>query len=176
MGYLATKGEPRLAGKENDHMILDTSAGMKRMSSCELHYSLLSQQIRDGAYPLHMAIGAPLNILELLVLEAPEIRMETNKYGETPLHLALKQLSHEATIQLLLREEALHMRDAHGRLPIHVLASKGGSVQVAKDLLELWPAQIQEQVDGKTPLELAVQYGQCSPEVVRLLQMTNDSL
>ena len=49
-------------------------------------------QIRDGSYPLHMAIssGAPIEVLQILVKAAPDVALKTDKFGQTCLDLVVK--------------------------------------------------------------------------------------
>lgn len=178
----------RLCGKENDHALIDPSDGMKHKDSIQLRYMAVSKQVRDGAYPLHMAVqaNAPLAVIEMMIKEADEILMKTNKYGETPLHLALKEKegrddsTQEELVQLLLRNHAsavLRVRDVGGNLPIHVAVMHGCSVHVAKDLLEIWLDAIHEvNEQDMTPMELAVKHGKCSDEVLRLLALTDSDM
>jgi len=175
----------RLCGKESDHALIDPSDGMKHKDSIQLRYMAVSKQVRDGAYPLHMAVqaNAPLAVIEMMIKEAAEISVKTNKHGETPLHLVLKEKegrddsTQEELVQLLLRNHAsalVRVRDAGGNLPIHVAVMHGCSVHVAKDLLEVWLDAIHAvNEQGMTPMELAVEHGNCSGEVLRLLALSD---
>jgi hypothetical protein len=140
------------------------------------------KQIRDGAYPLHMAVaaGAPLSVIEILIKEADDILLKPNKYGETPVHIALLLHSADEVIETLIRygPKALHMRDQeNGNLPIHNAAVFGCSVHVAKALLEKWPELVLERnAANLTPIELALQSEKCSEDVLRLLEITAESI
>jgi ankyrin repeat protein len=158
--------------------MIDPAGGMHKEAT-DLHYGLLSEQIRDGAYPLHMAIhsGVSFSILELLIQQAPEdVLTKTNKFGETPLHLALKKGAHnEPQIELLLRHDtkAVTMRDCHGNLPLHNAAAFGCSPVVAKHLMEVGGPDMIHAVnsEGLTPMACAIQHNHCSKEVLGLLSI-----
>lgn len=80
-------------GKKNDHHALfEPNALTPCTDAVGLRYQGASEQVRDGSYPLHMAVSsrAPVGVLELLIKYEPDILFKTNKFGETPLHLALK--------------------------------------------------------------------------------------
>lgn len=165
-----------LAPKPTDHMTFDPKLNVQ--DSVDLRYQGHGTQLRDGAYPLHMAViaGASVGVLELLIKEAPDVLLLTNKLGETPLHLALQQTRNEDVVELLLRCEpkAIRVRDKHGDLPIHVAARSGCSIHIGKDLLELWPESIHETNGSSlTPMVLAIQHGNCSDDVLRLLEITD---
>lgn len=138
----------------------------------------VSNQIRDGAYPLHMAIksGGAVSVLTLMVQAAKEVLLKTNKFGETPLHVALRTevQRDDAVMELLMDDEgqALHMKDfSQGNFPVHVAATHGCSVGVAKMLFQHNPLSLQKKnKDGKTPLDLALATGKCSEKVLGLLQ------
>jgi ankyrin repeat protein len=151
--------------------------------------SVLAFQERDGSFPLHMAIRsrAPRSVLEMLIKEDPDSHALRNKFGETPLHVAIKQDAEptedgssddvaEFLLQLL-HPDVVRIRDARGNLPLHVAAVHGCSVHVAKGLLEAWPESILErsgEPDESTPLELAIQRGKCDEHVLRLLSISAD--
>ena len=162
--------------QHNLHAIIDPTGGMYKEAT-DFHYGLLSEQIRDGAYPLHMAIhsGVSLPILELLIEQAPQVLVKTNKFGETPLHLALKKGAHnEAQVELLMRHDtkAASMRDDRGNLALHIAAVYGCSPLVAKDLIELGPEMIHSvNKEGFTPMACAIQHNHCSKEVLGLLSI-----
>jgi ankyrin repeat protein len=123
------------------HAIVDPSSGMRR-DSTELHYDLLSQQARDGGYPLHIAIqaGAPCSVLERLIRRAPEVLLKTDKFDRTPLHLALTKGLHVPMdeLGLLLSSDirALDVRDDHGCLPIDYAVQYGCGDDVVRRLVE----------------------------------------
>jgi hypothetical protein len=189
MGSPVPKTRARIVGKPTDHPILDPhgrSGSSPRLTS-RTYDSVLSSQERDGSFPLHMAIRsrAPRSVLEMLVKEDPDSHALRNKFGETPLHVAIRQdaeWSEEdgskdtAEVLLeLLHPDVLRIRDGRGNLPLHVAAVHGCSVHVAKGLLEAWPGSIRErsgEPDAPTPLELAIQRGKCDEHVLRLLSIS----
>jgi ankyrin repeat protein len=125
----------------------------------------------------------------MLIKEDPDSHELRNKFGETPLHVAIKQDA-ELSEQLrstdddvaefvlgLLPPDVVRIRDARGNLPLHVAAAHGCSVHVAKGLLEAWPESIRErsgEPDEPTPLALAIQRGKCDEPVLRLLFISAD--
>lgn len=167
-----------LAGKPTDHALIDPSGGISSKTFSSLRYELTSQQVRDGAYPLHIAVQAraPVSVLELLIGGAQDVLLLVNKFSDTPLHLALEQGdgAAEAAVQALLQHSppaVAHMRNQRGELPLHVAVRAGCSERTVADLLRLWPASIRERygVDSLTPVELAIRHGKCSDEVICLL-------
>ena len=230
--------------------------------------------IRDGSYPLHMAVeaaGAPREVIEMLIRGANEylelnnnnnngnnihdktnVLLLTNKHGETPLHIALKENDEKSSmmgssssssndwtmtvddrgndkyqmIYTLLHGDKVSSpptspkvakkavvkggggatttaslttsatatkkppnvnvssslahavtrikEKRHGNLPLHTAAQYGCSVSVAKLLLQHYPNAIHEQnLDKKTPLQLALEYNHCSDDVLRLLEISD---
>jgi len=187
-------------GHETDHAVIDHNEGMAQANFLKLRYENVSnQQVRDGAYPIHMAIQshAPIAVLEMLVKAGSEtseesILLKRNKFGETPLHIALRardrdeelgpkdrEMIDEMIVEMLLKSSPDSSRircgkEKGGNLPIHLAAMYGCSVHVAKDLLETWPESIHEKNgDGLTPMELANRHGHCSNEVMRLFAITD---
>jgi ankyrin repeat protein len=168
--------------KGTDHAIIDPSAGMRTKDSVDLRFDATDPQIRDGAYPLHMAIvaGAPLAVVEMLIKEADDVLLKANKFGETPLHSALMCRRDSDMVQVLIGcgPGAVRLQEKqHGNLPIHTAATAGLSVNVAKCLIKTWPESIHEKnVDGLTPLEVAAQTNKCSEEVLRLLEISDHAV
>lgn len=163
-------------GSVPNHAILDPSGGMTK-DPMDLQYDFLSAQVRDGAYPLHIAVQsrAPPVVLELLIRHAPEVLAMTNKFGETPLHLALQHgpVGREAA-ELLLRHgpEAVRARDRGGDLPLHHAACHGAAADVVRRVVEIWPEVIHEvNKEGLTPMACAIQHGHCDKEVLDLLSI-----
>ena len=222
---------------------------------------------RDGSYPLHMAVaaaGAPREVIEMLIRGANEylelnnngnnihdktnVLLLTNKYGETPLHIALKENEKSSMMGSSSSNDWMMMVDdkgndkyqmiytllhgdkvsspptspkvakkavvggvgttttaslattatatkkppnvnvasslahavtrikekRHGNLPLHNAAQFGCSVSVAKLLLQHYTNAIHEQnLDEKTPLQLALEYNHCSDDVLRLLEISD---
>jgi ankyrin repeat protein len=147
---------------------MNPAIGMSTKTSFDRFYQELQHQIRDGAYPLHMALArscAPMYLIQHLAEEGKEILVKTNKFGETPLHVALSSRASDAVIQFLLRlgPNALRIKDrTNGNLPIHVAAASKCSCFVAQMLVALMTEHCRELMTerngaGLTPLEMAVQ-------------------
>lgn len=145
-------------------------------SFSELRFQNISCQVRDGAYPLHIALKAraPTPVVEMLIKGAEDVLLKTNKYGETPLHVALLSGAEDEQAELLIAHgrDALFVKDkARQNLPIHVAATQGCSVRVAKALLERNLTLIYERnIDGKTALDLCMESKKCSEAVMQLLE------
>jgi ankyrin repeat protein len=192
MGSPALKARMSLAGKPTDHPLLDphgrSGCGFSQNAISSRYDLLLSPQVRDGSYPLHLAVQsrAPCGVVEMLIKEDRGVLLFKNKFGETPIHVALQ---HGAPVsdtacdiaELLLQyspSEVPKTRDERGDLPLHVAATNGCSVHVAKGLLEAWPASVHELSAPPyclTPLELAVKHGKCSENVLRLLSISAEA-
>ena len=182
MGELAPTKRSPSDNEGHQHFVTDT-AGKANLSLSVL-FDALGDQIRDGEYPLHIAVanGAPNSVIEMMVREADDVVLMTNKHGETPLHIALanETSSGDADLVTLLAGQGLSVlrtkEKRHGNLPIHVAAIHGCSVEVAKKLLGLHPNSIHEMNnDLKTPLDLALENGRCSMDIMRLLKISDDS-
>jgi ankyrin repeat protein len=200
MGELAPAAKKRhsVDAKNNNHFVTDLAGKSNLRSS--YGGDLLDLQIRDGSYPLHMAIeaGCSRNVVELLMLvrggedtpTSTDLLLLTNKHGETPLHVALANPSSSGAngdelVDWLLTEQTSNrcgelttrMREKrHGNLPIHAAATHGCSVVLAKKLLLWHPNSIHEKNnEDKTPLDLAVECGRCSEKVLRLFESRDPS-
>jgi ankyrin repeat protein len=182
MGSLATKGRtsPLVERKKNDHPFIDpANSGMKSKGSVDLRFRAAEAQVRDGAYPMHMAIGAgaPLHVVEMLLKQADDILTQPNKFGETPLMIALMRsheddVADEELVRVLISAcpDAVRLCDKKGNLPIHVAVMFGATVHTIKDLLEQWPDMIHETNGvGLTASDLAVQSSSCSEQILHLL-------
>lgn len=187
MGNLVNKNNPttRLTiDKDRDdthlHFVSDL-AGKANLEATVTRYSL-GEQIRDGSYPLLMAIqnGATCPVVQTMLRGNREnLLLQTNKFGETALHLALWNADNDhGVITMLLQSSQnrflVQTKDTkQGNLPIHIAAIKGCSAMIVNQLLCLDPDSIFEKNRaGKTSLDLALANGRCSDEVIRLLEIS----
>ncbi|XP_063693834.1 uncharacterized protein LOC134825532 [Bolinopsis microptera] len=91
----------------------------------------------------------------------------TDKFGETPLHVAASDKSAVEVAKLLLEQGAeVNIKDYGGDTPLHVAARKN-RVELAKVLLEQGAEVNTKNSNGETPLYLAA--SNKSVEVVKLL-------
>lgn len=155
---------------------------MATHSSAEYRFDAIRHQIRDGAYPLHMAVSGmndqvSMEVIELLVGKAPEVLLQTNKLGETPLHVALKHLDlvEAPVIEYMILKEprALSIQDkAKGNTPIHTIASQDifseriieAMIHARNDLVSLLNR------DGFAPVDLAKENKCCGDQVIEVMQ------
>lgn len=161
-------------------MPFDPSFGIATKSSTDFHFEETRGQVRDGAYPLHMAIvhGAPLPTIELLANEAPNVLLQTNKYGETPLHLALKNHSDDETIMLMIRlaPDAVSMVDKeNGNTPLQTAVMEGCSLDILHCIVDSGPRGIKSfrNKDGLTAHELAVSRNVFPRQSIRFIEFSS---
>lgn len=172
-------------GKDNGHALFQW---VPCTDTIGLRFQGATEQVRDGAYPLHIAAndGASLEVLKMLIKAEPDIMFRCNKFGETPLHVALKAQRHvetkddvidnESKVLLLVRcgPKATRCTDKNRNLPLHVAAMSGCSANAAKELLKFFPEAIHEtNSEGYTPMDVALQYRKCSEDVVRLFSIAD---
>jgi ankyrin repeat protein len=186
MGTLAPSRKKKngAANQDGSHFVTDL-AGKSNLDASELMYSVLGRQVRNGSYPLHMAVraGAPSNVVERILREGTsDLVLLVNKHGETVLHVALSEPSNIELVDLLLNDtsnrlEMSGIKDKqNGNLPIHTAAINGCSVEVTKELILLQPNSIHERnKQSKTPLDLAIEHRNCSEQVIRLLEISDHS-
>jgi ankyrin repeat protein len=133
-------------------------------AAIDLRFEALGIQTRDGSYPLHMAVSnrSSLEVIELLITAAPEVVHLINKYGETPLHLALRgRVAEEKVIEMLLDADdnalALEMPERFcGNLPLHLAVVDGASLSIVVQLLTRFPHAVRvPNTDGDLPISLA---------------------
>jgi ankyrin repeat protein len=109
----------------------------------------------NGDTVLHEAAWmGTIDMVRLLMERCPEAVKEKNKYGQTPLHLAVG--NHPGVIRFLVESwpEGTMEKNDGGNTPLHLAAWRGGSDEVVMRLfVEYWPASKEAlNVDGKTPL------------------------
>ncbi|KAL7564785.1 hypothetical protein ACA910_021048 [Epithemia clementina (nom. ined.)] len=157
-----------------DH-IIDPSAGLKTIDTIDLRMMQNDEFVRDGGYPLHIAIahGATLDIVQLLTSNNGREALElTNKFGQTPLLVALLNQADEDVVRYLLSlyPDALHIPDNQGNLPLHVAAKCGAETNTFEALLGQWPTSASEvNSQGLKASDLAIRHGKCSEEAKNLL-------
>jgi ankyrin repeat protein len=168
-------------GSENDsnqHFVTDT-AYKSYLNSLENWSGVLNVQVRDGSYPLHMAItaGASRHAIEMLVMACPEVLKMTDKHGRTPLYIYLTKgwfVDDEEMVKILLPEDdnavARIPETRSGNLPLHAVAMYGGSLQVVKRVIDGYPdAVLAQNINKKTPYDLAMEYNQCPEDALAQL-------
>ena len=137
------------------------------------------QQIRDGSYPLLVAIanGAPMQVVKMLFEGAPEVASKTDKFGRTCLHLAIRRAGHSAediasdenapsiTLEDIMQIHSMHpdqvkTRDKDGRLPLHSACEGECSVEIVQYLTKAFPGAISAADNsGKRPMDVAASFG-----------------
>jgi ankyrin repeat protein len=183
MGEPAPRKKRSVEQAEMQHFVTDKAGKSNLTASATLY--VLDQQVRDGSYPLHMALqaGTSRSVVKLILggEEGEDLLLLTNKHGETPLHIARANPTNEDLVDLLTESyhsfEMMRMKEKqHGDLPVHVAATHGCSVAVAKTLLRIHPNSIHEKnKDSKAPLDLVLEQGHCSEQVVRLFDNSDHS-
>jgi len=191
---VSTSLQPIELVRHNQHLVLDgtTSSAWKESqmkSIAARRFEDRSCQVRDGAYPLHIAIanGASLRVLQMLIKKAPEVASKTDKFGRTCLHLAIMNGGHsndvaesesnqEAKNVVMLEvvklihsfdNSQVKTIDKKGYLPLHIACEVGCSIEIAKNLINAYPSSIQMMnKDGKYPLDVAVASGYCSKDLM----------
>jgi ankyrin repeat protein len=175
--------------KNNQHLVLAEVVSSSWRSSqvqntTESEFEERSRQLRDGSYPLHIAIanGAPFRVIEKLATAAPDVLTMTDKFGRTCLHLAV---ANEATLNLESSTETLNSQETHSKqlqritldilellhfmnrnqigkqdksknLPLHTAMQGGRSVECVDFLIRGYPQAVDmRNIDGLTPSELA---------------------
>ena len=147
---------------EYQHPVIEGSPRRGSYGTGDLRFEALGVQTRDGSYPLHMAVSnrSSLHVLDMLINAGPEVVFWTNKYGETPLHLALRGRLDEEAVEFLLfadkNNRALEIAERRGgNLPLH-LAVVNGNLSIVVQLLTRFPHAIcVPNGDGELPVALA---------------------
>ncbi|MBD0391720.1 ankyrin repeat domain-containing protein [Wolbachia endosymbiont of Pentalonia nigronervosa] len=124
-------------------------------------FSFRDGYINNACTLLHICVryGLEKIINALLAIEGININAVDNRYGETPLHIAV-EIGYENIVKILLKNGAdVNAVDKNSVTPLH-LAARGGYVEVVENLL-LEGANINA-VDseyGATPLHIAAESG-----------------
>jgi hypothetical protein len=182
--------------KNNQHLTLDGAVSSswrsnQIKSSAEAQFEERSIQLREGSYPLHMAIanGAPKAVIEMLIKAAPDVLSFTDKYDRTCLHLAVaggsttesfeevhcgQEVVRSLEILELLSSvdtKQVMRQDKANNLPLHTAIQGGCSVSCVEFLIRTYPQAVNvKNKDGMTPLDVALKFGNCSKDVLSLLQ------
>jgi ankyrin repeat protein len=88
-----------------NHFIADTNVHPQK-SSVDLKFDDYNKQVRDGAYPLHIALtnGASADVIEILLKAVggnKDVLTMKNKFGKIPMEVA-QQLNYRGRVLLLL--------------------------------------------------------------------------
>ena len=132
-----------------------------------------------GIVPLHYAlkVNSSQKVLRALIAENPSALLETDREGRTPLHacflLKREEPPSEGIVKALLTnpgENAAKVKDSHERLPIHIAAERGASLEILKVLVDVYPDSCYRvNLAGDLPLHLLVRSGTATTESVELL-------
>ena len=132
-----------------------------------------------GIVPLHYAlkVNSSEKVLRALIAENPSALLETDREGRTPLHacflLKREEPPSEGIVKALLTnpgENAAKVKDSHERLPIHIAAERGASLEILKLLVDIYPDSCYRvNLAGDLPLHLLVRSGTATTESIEML-------
>ena len=153
----STKGSPQ----QHLHPVID-GTHRRGINAYDLRFTdHAKHQVRDGAYPMHIAIsnGAPLDVINLLMENAPDVLVMGDKFHRTPLHLASARYDLSLDlVQLLVNYDStpLHECDCNNELPLHIACkNEHAPVDVIRFLVNSNPAALYlANKDGFHPVEL----------------------
>ena len=117
--------------------------------------------------PIHFLVRArpPPDLVERLILLAPDTLKIANNDGQLPLHLAIRWKAAPDVVKMLLEAypEAIQIQDKYGRLPLHLAIVYKAAPDVVKMLLEAYPeaTQLKDNL-GRLPLHYAIIHKQWS--------------
>jgi ankyrin repeat protein len=182
MGDLAPS--KKQSTETNIHLVLEgTPRNGFYGTAIDLRFEALGVQTRDGSYPLHMAVSnhAPLKVLDMLINAAPDAVRLPNKFGEAPLHLALRGSSlfatDEAAMELLLQSDemgvVLEMPERRsGNLPLHLAVQSESGLPIIVQLLTRFQHAVHvPNNEGKLPMDMAKD---ASEDLLDLLILVSD--
>lgn len=118
--------------------------------------------------PLHYAVrmGAPLEVLNVLVSSYPRALVETVNHERTPLHVACGRFERpdRDVIKLLASPEAVRAQDLSGSLAMHVICNRHHLFSLDLEVLRLLTSSFPESVcelsgRGQVPLHQVCQNG-----------------
>jgi ankyrin repeat protein len=112
-------------------------------------------------------------VIKCLIDACPESLLEKDKYGNTPLHIAVKFASAEV-VEMLVNAcpKALLEKDADGQLPLHVALNDAATpLAILRCLVMGCPQQalLEKDADGQPPLHVVVADTDTPLEIVRCL-------
>ncbi|CAB0040456.1 unnamed protein product [Trichogramma brassicae] len=139
------------------------------------HGADASQTKDDGTTPLHVICQhrdcTTYSVISMLLESVDELQQTVlinaqDKWGDTPLHLALKDGYNIGTVQELLRRGAnLNLANAQGQTPLHVICQSDKNSSLLKlffDFIDAFGNTVQidaRNKEGNTPLHLAISWG-----------------
>lgn len=106
LGSLVKRKSPRNVDtltfrKPSDHVVLDPAA--KHSNIFELTYLENGTQLRDGSYPIHIALHerAPFEVVQLLLSSYPESLNLRDKFDKKPIDIAIDKSYGDDMLSLL---------------------------------------------------------------------------
>ena len=136
--------------------------------------SIIHNPIKDVYPAIHLAsFHGSVEVINWLVEHGANSNMQS-EFGTTPLHFAVTCGQKEAVIALLKNGADQTITEANKWLPIHTAAATG-DVEIMKILLDAKnaPDINSREMEGKTPLHIAVCYGPNQINMVKfLIQVT----
>ena len=145
----------------------------KNLDSCVLHHSIKN--------------NASIEVLRTIIELNPKSLVEADENGMTAMHVALVHLNSDITIELIKSvllitpgENACKYKDSLGRLPLHIAAENGASVEILQALVEAYADGCYRQnKDGDLPLHLLEKSGNANASTLEMLIrpiMANESI
>ncbi|GLJ42545.1 hypothetical protein SUGI_0882040 [Cryptomeria japonica] len=134
--------------------------------------SLTLERIHDNKTILHAALlGGHKDVAAYLLQELPKLAKSSDKFGSTPLHLAIsREDEHVEIVQELLKADssACYKFNVKGMTPLHIAAEKGHA-HILQEILNCRPdcIELNDQKHKRNILHLAV--GNEQSKVVRYL-------
>ena len=162
IGYPAPPRQSLLSSPSTTHrhVVVDGIA-RSGVSNVDLRFQSIDAQLRDGSYPLHIACmsnnPATVSVIQMLLDGAADVVSWTNKYSETPLHLALSAGICDDGIKSLLECDTSNkslsiQEEQQGNLPLHLATQYGYSMSIVEEMINRYPeSRAVENKQGKTP-------------------------
>lgn len=89
----------------------------KRTRGQQLCHSIISERLKQS----------PIKLLQMALLSDPHLACQTDRYGNTPLHLTAKSRDERTTLLLLkISSKSANERNAIGKLPLHLFLQNAG--------------------------------------------------